>query len=115
MMKDHLNRTEALLDFIEKSPSAFQVVSQIAAHLEAQGYARLEESAGWKLSAGGKYYVTRNQTSLIAFTLPKQKPVSLLLAASHSDSPMFKLKHEYSSPAFGKYFRLNTDVKSGFA
>ncbi len=112
-MKDHLNRTEALLDFIENSPSAFQAVSQIAAHLEERGYARLEETAEWSLSAGGKYYVTRNQTSLIAFSLPKQKPVSLLLTASHSDSPMFKLKPNGKLTVSGAYLLLNTELYGG--
>ncbi|MBR7099105.1 MAG: M18 family aminopeptidase [Clostridia bacterium] len=105
--------TEALLQFIQKSPTAFHAVEQICSRLDAYGFVRLEETDAWELTPGGTYYLTRNQSSVIAFRLPTKQPKQALITASHTDSPMFKLKHEYNSPAFGKYLRLNTEVYGG--
>ena len=105
--------TEELLRFIQKSPTAFHAVEQICARLDRQGFVRLEESDAWDLTPGGKFYLTRNQSSVIAFRLPTKQPKQALITASHTDSPMFKLKHDYNSPAFGKYLRLNTEVYGG--
>ena len=105
--------TRNLLHFIQKSPTAFHAVEQIGEKLTASGFQRLEESASWDLIPGGKYFVTRNQSSVIGFRLPTKPPRQALIAARHTDSPMFKLKHEYQSPAFGKYIRLNTEVYGG--
>ena len=105
--------TNELLRFIENSPTAFHAVEQIDKRLVEDGFTRLEECSDWKLTWGGKYFVTRNQSAVVAFRLPMQKPDQAIITASHTDSPMFKLKHEYSSPAFGKYLRLNTEVYGG--
>ena len=103
----------ALINFIEKSPTAFHAVASCAEILEAQGFSRLCEGDGWNLEAGKGYYVTRNQSSVIAFRIPKQKPRNFLVAASHTDSPMFKVKSEASAPAFEQYARLNVEPYGG--
>ncbi len=113
-LKQHDEKTaNELLSFIKKSPTAFHAVEQIGEKLTAEGFLRVEECDAWDLVPGGKYYVTRNQSSVIAFRLPTKPPKQALITASHTDSPMFKLKHEYVSPAFGKYLRLNTEVYGG--
>ncbi|MCR5691355.1 MAG: M18 family aminopeptidase [Eubacterium sp.] len=81
-----------ILEFIEKGVSPFHVVAQAAELLEAEGFCRLEETKLWQVEPGGKYYVTRNQSSIIAFCLPKNKPVNYHIMASHSDSPTFRIK-----------------------
>ena len=105
--------TSDLLRFIKKSPTAFHAVAQICEHLDQEGYLHLRESDEWSLCAGGKYYVTRNQSSVIAFSLPKGTPKSALISASHTDSPMFKLKPNGKSGASGAYFLLNTEPYGG--
>ena len=107
------NATEELLRFIENSPTAFHAVEEISRRLTEEGFSRLDECAEWRLVWGGKYFVTRNQSSVIAFRMPREMPQQAIITASHTDSPMFKLKHEYNSPAFGKYLRLNTEVYGG--
>ena len=104
---------EKLLEFIRKSPTAFHAVEQISERLEESGYIRLDEGSQWDLSLGKSYYVTRNQSSVIAFRMPQKALGGAVIAASHTDSPMFKLKHEGVSPAFGKYVRLNTEAYGG--
>ena len=104
--------TENLLDFIEKSPSCFHAVENITATLREGGYSELSESEAWQLTGGGKYYVRRNNSSVIAFIIPeaKVKP-KFMIVASHSDSPTFKIK---DIPELeGVYTRINTERYGG--
>jgi len=105
--------TEALLRFIEKSPTAFHAVETITERLVADGFTSLNESDAWNLTPGKGYFVTRNQSSVIAFRLPKEEPKQFLIAASHTDSPMFKLKSHAERNACDTYIRLNTEVYGG--
>ena len=103
----------ALVNFIEKSPTAFHAVASCAEMLDSQGYSRLFEGDEWNLEAGKGYYITRNQSSVIAFRVPKGKPRNFMVAASHTDSPMFKVKSESLSSAFEKYAKLNVEPYGG--
>ena len=62
--------TRALLDFLEKSPTSFHAVEQMEARLRKEGFEELREEDSWKLEEGGKYYVIRSMSSLIAFRIP---------------------------------------------
>ena len=72
------------LSFIQKSPSAFHAVEQICLALQAKGFQPLNEMQDWAVQPGGKYYVTRNQSSVIAFTTPRFMQVKQQAAASNS-------------------------------
>ena len=107
--------TERLIAFIEKSPTAFHAVAAAAQMLEEKGFRRLRESERWTLEAGGKYYVTRNQSSVIAFAVPEREEARhiFLIAASHTDSPTYKLKSEAETEACGRYIKLNVEGYGG--
>ena len=81
-----------LLDFIRRSPSCFHVVENLKNELLAAGYTELRESECWGVKPGGKYFVTRNGSSIIAFRVPEKVTGGFVMSASHSDSPSFKLK-----------------------
>lgn len=81
-----------LFDFIEKSPTAFHTVANITHLLNQKGFIKLREGSLWNLEKGKGYYLTRNGSSLIAFKVPENSPESFMIAATHSDSPCFKLK-----------------------
>ena len=83
---------QALFSYIAACPTAFQAAAHTAALLEAEGYRLLRETEEWTLEPGGRYYVTRNGSSLIAFRLPKGRPVGFMMTAAHGDSPTFKIK-----------------------
>ncbi len=102
-----------LIDFLAASPSSFHAVETISRRLEAEGYIPLPESASWSLIPGGKYYVTRNQSSVIAFAVPASDPVGFMMCASHSDSPTFKIKEHPEAECAGAYVRLNTEKYGG--
>lgn len=83
---------QALFSYIAACPTAFQAAAHTAALLEAEGYRPLRETEEWMLEPGGRYYVMRNGSSLIAFRLPKGRPVGFMMTAAHGDSPTFKIK-----------------------
>jgi len=106
-------QTVALIDFIEKSPTAFHTTENFAKMLEENGFERLDEAREWKLIPGKAYYLTRNLSSAIAFRIPEQTPNRILIAATHSDSPMFKLKENFESVSFDQYLKFDTEVYGG--
>lgn len=86
-----------LLDFIKKSPSCFHAVKNICRILRQNGFSEIKESEKWKIAPGGKYFTTRNSSSVAAFAVPKvsadeAKTLPFMICASHSDSPSFKIK-----------------------
>lgn len=113
MNNENISATKSLLSFIENSPTAFHAVEEIGKILEENGFTRLSEGGEWKLTAGGKYYVTRNMSSVIAFAIPDGAAKSFMITASHTDSPTYKLKTECETEAFGKYVKLNVEGYGG--
>lgn len=86
------DKTESLLNFFDQSPTAWHVVHNCTKELSLHGYQELKEEASWKIKPGGKYFVTRNGSSICAFIVPKATPKGIHVVASHTDSPSFKLK-----------------------
>ncbi len=113
MNNQALQATNQLLSFITDSPTAFHAVSSAVRELEKAGFSPLHEGDSWNLTPGKGYYVTRNQSAIIAFHLPKGDPHGFMISASHTDSPTFKLKNDYISVAFSQYVRLNTEPYGG--
>lgn len=113
MKQENIQTTKNLINFIENSPTAFHAVAEITKMLDGEGFVRLSEQDEWKLECGGKYYVTRNQSSVIAFAMPKERENSFIITASHTDSPTYKLKTESETEAFGKYIKLNVEGYGG--
>ena len=81
-----------LFEYLEEGVSPFHGVAATARRLEEAGFEKLEEGRLWALKPGGRYYLTRNGSSLIAFWLPEQGPRSWRMSAAHSDSPTFRVK-----------------------
>lgn len=94
MMRDYF-------EFLNESVSPFHAVEEAAKRLERQGFQKLEESGLWQLQKGGRYYTTRNQSSVIAFDVPEERPGCYHITASHSDSPTFRIK---KNKAAGTYY-----------
>ena len=62
---------EQLLAFLEKSPSCFHAIKNMKEILSADGFAELKEEDKWEITKGGRYFVTRNDSSIVAFTIPE--------------------------------------------
>ena len=78
--------TKELLAFIANSTDCYHAVSTIQATLNAAGYTELKECEQWEIKNGGKYYVIRNLSSIIAFEIPSSEYKGFMIASSHSDS-----------------------------
>lgn len=101
-----------LFDFIKKSPTAFHAVSNAREMLLSEGYTELSESEEWRIERGRGYFVTRNLSSIIAFRAPMGEPGGFMIAASHCDSPCFKVK-ENAELGDGNYTRLSVERYGG--
>lgn len=114
-MDRKLEHAKELIDFIYESPSAFHVVDNVSKILIKCGYLRLLEYEKWNLVKGGKYFVEKNGSALIAF-VTSQKHVSsegFRIIAAHTDSPTFKIKPSPEIKVEGAYLKLNTEVYGG--
>ena len=74
---------EQFLTFAEQSPTAFHACANLAEKLRESGYTELKETEPWFVDAGGKYYVVRNDSALIAFAVPETDRKSTRLNSSH--------------------------------
>ena len=87
--------TEKLIDFIGKSTDCYHAVKTAKDRLDENGFTELFEGDKWDVQNGGKYYVIRNSSSIIAFEMPKKDFGAFMICASHTDSPSFKLKPDF--------------------
>lgn len=106
-------KAQGLLDFIEESPTCYHAVEAAKKRLEKAGFAALNEREDYDLQAGGKYYVVRNDSSLIAFVLPGGNPKGFRMVASHSDAPCFKLKENPEVTVENTYVKWNVEKYGG--
>ena len=103
----------ALNEFLEKSYTAYHAVKNAADYLTANGFSELFEGEDWNVEEGGKYFVTRGGSSLIAFTVGAlDNGLNFKIAASHADSPALKLKDNAVFTA-GAYEKLNAECYGG--
>jgi len=103
-----------LLDFLGASPTAFHAVNTMKNRLESAGFTGLKESEAWSLTAGGKYFVTRNDSAIIAFVLGRDSLIEdgLRMVGAHTDSPCLKVKPHPEMNRQG-YFQLGVEVYGG--
>ena len=105
---------EEALAFIGKNPTAFHTVASVREALEQNGYRELLESGAWQLEPGARCYVCRNGSSIIAFHLGTElERYSFNIAASHTDSPTFKLKEHSAHQSGGRYTTLHVEGYGG--
>lgn len=108
------SHAQALLDYIDASPSPWHAVDTAVRLLEQQGFVRLHETERWQLTAGGKYFVTRGGASIIAFVLGQQPlaECGFRIVGAHTDSPGLRLKPKAAYNGDG-LARLGVEVYGG--
>lgn len=104
---------QSFFTFIEESPTCFHAVANLQNQLNKAGFMKLNEKDAWKIQADGKYYVCRNDSSLIAFVLPPEVNGGFHITAAHSDSPCFKLKEIPELTLEGAYLKWNVEKYGG--
>jgi len=110
-----MNNTQELLNFINKSKTAFQSAYEIKSILDNQGYTEIKEEDKWTLEKGGKYYITKNDSAVIAFEIGSGdiEKDGFRLIGAHTDSPGFRIKPNPEMLVEGNYLKLNTEVYGG--
>ena len=103
----------SFLNYVAASPTVFQATQQACDMLEAAGFTRLSEQAAWNIVPGGRYFVTRNRSAVVAFAVPENGLTHCQIVASHGDSPTFKLKAHAEGEAADAYIRLNVERYGG--
>jgi aspartyl aminopeptidase len=109
-MKKETNRD--LLTFIDRSPTPFHAVQEMASTLSEKGFQELDETDAWGLASNGKYFLTRNGSSLIAFTVGSKPDNGFKIIGAHTDSPNLRLKPNAGFAKSG-YLQLGVEVYGG--
>lgn len=104
---------QELLDFINNSPTAFHAAAQIKKELEDSGFKKLDPALNWELKLGGKYFLERNNSAVIAFIVGKDfLKEGIRIISSHTDSPALKIKPDPVIKNEDQYL-LNTEIYGG--
>ena len=96
---ENLTTQQRLFEFLQAGVTPWHAVAEAARWLEAAGYTRLEEAAYWNLEPGGRYYVTRNGSSIVAWRVPDHAIGGWRMSIAHSDNPGWRIKPAKSTSA----------------
>lgn len=103
-----------LMTFLDRSSVNFLAAEELCNRLDQAGFSRLDPAEKWNLEKGGKYYITQNQTAVMAFALSTEGPdAGYKIISAHSDSPGFRIKPKAQMNGEGGIIRLNTEVYGG--
>lgn len=101
---------QELIDFLSTSYTAYQAVENAEKLLKEKGFEKLEEQENWNIVRGGKYFVTRGGSGIIAFKAGEGNYFKFV--CSHTDSPAIKLKDNPDKPS-EKFLTLNAETYGG--
>lgn len=103
-----------LLDFIDESPSPWHAIASIEAAIAAFQFVRLDETAKWQLQANGRYYVVRDDSSIVLFVLGHKAPAEsgFKIVGAHTDSPGLRIRPNAAVASDG-IARLGVEIYGG--
>ena len=104
-----------LLAYLNASPTSFHAVANAAVMLGSGGFVELREDEAWRLERGGKYYVKRNNSALLAFVVGEGDLAEngFRVIGAHADSPGFKVKPGGCMATPDGYVKINTEGYGG--
>lgn len=108
-----MDTVQKLFRFLDESPTCYHAAANAKAALTAAGAVELRESEQWKLEKGTLYVVERGDSALVAFRVPEGPLHGFLMAASHSDSPTFKVRETAEAASAGNTLRLSVEPYGG--
>ncbi len=109
------NYAKDLIKFIDNSPSQFHATKEAEQRLLENGYVKLDKAKKWSLQKGGKYFITNNSSSFIAFEIGSGDITQegFRIIGSHTDSPTFRIKPNPEIVFENSYVKLNTEMYGG--
>lgn len=107
--------TKPFTDFLTENPTVFHAVDSLAKQLTKAGYTKLSERDSWDIKKGGKYYVERNGSSLIAFVVGEKYEAGngAAILAGHVDALTAKLKPVSQVPNKAGFVQLGVAPYAG--
>lgn len=108
-------RVADLMKFLDASPVNFLAVDEITRRLNAAGFRELNQADGWTLENGGKYYIVKNHSAVMAWRMPSCTDTvpAFHIISAHSDSPGFRIKPKAAIRTEGGVVKLNTEIYGG--
>ena len=106
-----MSEIKNLQNFLDNSHSSYHAAANLAAMLTEAGYTRLSEKEEWDLVPGGKYFLVRGGTAVIAFRIPEGEVTGFMMSAAHSDRPTFKVKENCET--VGAYTKMLVERYGG--
>lgn len=105
---------EQLCEFLAVATTPFHAVAEMTRQLQASGFTALAEDTPWDLQAGGKHYVVRNGSSIVAFVLGRESgpQEGMRMVGAHTDSPCLMVKPVPEKKQQG-YLQLGVEVYGG--
>lgn len=116
--KDITSRGKAaareMLEFINYAWTPFHAVEEASKRLLAAGFQHISERDTWNVKAGGRYFFTRNMSTIVAFAVGSkfQPGNGFYMVGAHTDSPCLKLK-PVSSGAKAGWVQINAEPYGG--
>ena len=103
-----------VIEFIDESPTTYHVVKNCSDILEENGFERIMPREKWYIKRGGKYFLKKSSSTIIAITVGKNFDVKkgFKIFGAHTDSPCFRIKPNPEMIS-ENIVRLNTEVYGG--
>lgn len=114
MMQKH-DFNKQLFEFLAASPTPFHAVYEMRARLQEAGFIELLEQDVWNVRPGGRYFIVRNESSIIAWTLAANAGLTrsgIRMVGAHTDSPCLKVKPNPETQSQG-CLRVGVEVYGG--
>ncbi|MCK4257944.1 MAG: M18 family aminopeptidase [Halanaerobiales bacterium] len=114
-MSKEINFANELIDFVYQSPTSFHAVENVKGKLAKNGFSELGLRDKWEIKKGEKYYVTKNDSAVVAFVVGtgEVEEDGFRLIGAHTDAPTFRIKPAPEMVVENSYLKLNTEVYGG--
>ena len=111
---DQAQYNQSLFSFLSSSPTPYHATNTLAELFRLGGFTELQENSRWQLEKGSSYFVTREDSATIAFTLGSEEQVEqgFRMLAAHTDSPCLQIKPQPDMKN-GTYHQLGVEVYGG--
>ncbi len=115
LLHENKDFSEKLLHYINDSPTAYHAVGNACEMLSKNGFSEIKETESWHLEKGGKYFLKKNNSGIIAFTVSNSDLAKdgFRIIGAHTDSPNFKIKPGPCTVTDDGYVKLNVEVYGG--